>query len=348
MFNLKNETLKIVVSLNFLNNKNSKRMKKMLVFSALMSLVLLGCTKKENGVEEQEVTIAQPQQRICAAQDVLEEQMATDPTLRQKMNDLELFTQRYVSGDVNASLSTDTIRIPVVFNVLYRTAAENVSDAQLKSQIDVLNQDFQGYNSDVKNIPAIFSSVKAGFIPVKFVLSSVVRKSTTLTSWTSNDNMKSSAKGGISPTTPTTKLNIWVCTLGGGLLGYAQFPGGRTATDGVVLLNTATGKVGTARAPYGLGRTATHEVGHWLNLRHIWGDANCGTDNVGDTPQHNASNSGCPSYPHYSTCNGKPIEMTMNYMDYTNDACMYMFSAGQKARMLALFVTGGLRSTIGK
>lgn len=323
-------------------------MKKMLVFSVVMVLVLLGCAKKDNSVVEQDVTMVQPQQRICAAQDVLEEQMATDPTLIQKMNDLELFTKRFVSGEMNAALPTDTIRIPVVFNVLYRTTAENVSDAQLQSQIDVLNQDYEGYNTDLKSIPAIFSNVKAGFIPVKFVLSSIVRKSTTITSWTSNDYMKSSAKGGISPTTPTTKLNIWVCTLGGGLLGYAQFPGGNSATDGVVLLNTATGKVGTAKAPYGLGRTATHEVGHWLNLRHIWGDANCGTDNVDDTPQHNASNGGCPSYPHYSTCAGKPIEMTMNYMDYTDDACMYMFSAGQKSRMMALFVTGGLRSTIGK
>ncbi len=320
-------------------------MKKMLVMSSVALLLLSGCAKKANDVIEPTLSV---EQRVCAAQDVLEEQMSADPALRQKMNDLELFTKRYESGEVNAALATDTIKIPVVFNVLYRTAAENVSAAQLQSQIDVLNQDFQGYNADAKNIPALFSKVKAGFIPVKFVLSSTVRKSTTIKSWTTNDNMKSSAKGGISPTTPTTKLNIWVCTMSGGILGYAQFPGGNSATDGVVLLNTATGKVGTALAPFGLGRTATHEVGHWLNLRHIWGDANCGTDNVNDTPSHNASNGGCPSYPHYSTCTGKPVEMTMNYMDYTNDACMYMFSAGQKTRMMALFVAGGARYNIGK
>jgi hypothetical protein len=129
------------------------------------------------------------------------------------------------------------------------------------------------------------------------------------------------------------------------ILGYATFPGTATSTtDGVVIDFRYFGTTGTATAPFNRGRTATHEVGHWLNLRHIWGDANCGSDLVNDTPTHNTSNVGCPSYPHYSTCTGSPIEMTMNYMDYTDDACMYMFSAGQKTRAQALFATGGLRA----
>jgi hypothetical protein len=102
----------------------------------------------------------------------------------------------------------------------------------------------------------------------------------------------------------------------------------------------------TSGAPYNLGRTATHEVGHWLNLRHIWGDATCGDDLVGDTPLHNTANYGCPAAGHRSTCTGTPIEMTMNYMDYTDDACMYMFSAGQSTRMNALFATGGTRASM--
>ncbi len=124
-------------------------------------------------------------------------------------------------------------------------------------------------------------------------------------------------------------LNIWVGNLGGGLLGYAQFPGGAAATDGVVLLNGTVGgpgALGTA-APYNRGRTATHEIGHWLNLRHIWGDSNCGNDFVADTPtQQAALNFGCPSFPQISCSNGPNGEMYMNYMDYTDDACMYMFS----------------------
>jgi hypothetical protein len=138
---------------------------------------------------------------------------------------------------------------------------------------------------------------------------------------------------------------LWVCTIGGGILGYAQFPGGASATDGVVIDSKYFGTTGTATAPFNLGRTATHEIGHWMNLRHIWGDANCGSDLVSDTPTHNTANYGTPVYPHYSTCTGTPIEMTMNYMDYTDDNAMYMFSTGQKSRMLAIFNTGGPRNT---
>src|SRR5205823_13571070 len=100
-----------------------------------------------------------------------------------------------------------------------------------------------------------------------------------------NDDVKRAATGAAA--WPSEKyLNLWVCSLGGGLLGYAQFPGGAAATDGVVILNTAFGTMGTAAAPFNLGRTATHEVGHWLNLNHIWGDtSDCsGTDHVTDTP----------------------------------------------------------------
>nr|WP_218155326.1 M43 family zinc metalloprotease [Chitinophaga sp. YR627] len=140
-------------------------------------------------------------------------------------------------------------------------------------------------------------------------------------------------------------MNIWIVgAMSGGVIGYAQFPGGAAATDGVVIADDCFGNTGTATSPFNKGRTATHEIGHWLNLRHIWGDATCGNDFVGDTPTQNAPNYGCPGYPHLSTCAGNPIEMTMNYMDYTDDRCMYMFTAGQKTRMLATFLTGGGRT----
>jgi len=261
------------------------------------------------------------------------------------MNDIEEFTQRVIANPSQFRLLADgTIEIPVVFNVLYKTAAQNVSLAQLQSQIDVLNVDYAATNADYNNTPALFQGVRSGNTGIKFVLDAVNRRSTTTTSWSTNDAMKKSTKG-IAPTSPTTKLNIWVCNMGGGILGYAQFPGGASATDGVVLDDNATGRTGTAAAPFNKGRTATHEVGHWLNLRHIWGDATCGNDQVGDTPLHNTANYGCPTYPHYSTCSGTPVEMTMNYMDYTDDACMYMFSAGQKARMQATFAVGGGRNS---
>lgn len=318
-------------------------MKKTLVLLAGVLVFSLGCNKstsdeKTPAAEEPTATF-----RKCAANEVLEQQLAADPGLQGRMDAIEAFTRNVVANPQQYRLVNGVIEIPVVFNVLYKTAAQNVSDAQLQSQITVLNQDFSATNSDYNN-SSTFNSVKSGNIAIRFVLDQIKRKSTTTTSWSTNDAMKKSAKG-IVPTSPTTKLNIWVCNMGGGILGYAQFPGGSAATDGVVLDDNATGTVGTAAAPFNKGRTATHEVGHWMNLRHIWGDATCGNDLVGDTPTHNTANYGCPAAGHKSTCTGTPVEMTMNYMDYTDDACMYMFSAGQASRMLASFASGGPRNS---
>ena len=126
---------------------------------------------------------------------------------------------------------------------------------------------------------------------------------------------------------------------GGNILGYAQFPGGSWATDGVVMDHRFTGTT-----QYSTGRTATHEVGHWLNLRHIWGDGGCGaTDYVADTPDSDAASRGCPTYP---TVNCGTADMTMNFMDYSDDPCLNMFTEGQKSRMLSVFANGGFRATM--
>jgi hypothetical protein len=321
-------------------------MKKSFLVLVAGFLLVTGCHKSsspvEKGQEGDENAVAS--QRNCSSQDVLEEQLKQDPSLRQRMESIEEFTRRVVENpQAYRLLANGIVEIPVVFNVLYKTTAQNVSLAQLQSQIDVLNEDFAATNADY-NLTSTYNSVKSGNINIRFVLDQVKRRSTTKTSWSTNDAMKKAAQG-IAPTSPSTKLNIWVCNLGGGILGYAQFPGGNLATDGVVIDDNATGRTGTAAAPFNKGRTATHEVGHWLNLRHIWGDANCGNDLVGDTPTHNTANYGCPASGHKSTCSGTPIEMTMNYMDYTDDACMYMFSAGQETRMLAVFASGGPRNS---
>ena len=283
--------------------------------------------------------------RKCASYEVLQQQLAKDPGLASRMQAIEDFTTRFEKNPSMNRLVNGVIEIPVVVNVLYKTAAQNISDAQIASQIAVLNADFAATNSDISLTPSTFTSVLAGNSNVRFVLSKVNRKATTKTSWSTNDAVKKTTQGGLNPTTPTTTLNIWCCNMGNGILGYAQFPGGSSATDGVVMDDNAFGSTGTVTAPYNKGRTATHEVGHWLNLRHIWGDATCGNDLVGDTPLHNTANYGCPVSGHRSTCTGTPIEMTMNYMDYTNDACMYMFSAGQKTRMQAVFAVGGARNS---
>lgn len=316
-------------------------MKKLLLVSTAVAMLFTACQK--NNLTENTPSDA-ALKRNCSSMDVLEAQLKADPTLEQRMEQYESIVQQNIKNSASARLVNGVIEIPVVVNVLYRTAAENVSLTQIQSQIDVLNEDFNATNTDYSLVPAAFSGVKAN-VGIRFVLDQVIRKSTTKTSWKTDDSMKKSSRGGINPTSPTTKLNLWVCTLSGGILGYAQFPGGSSATDGVVILNTAFGRTGTATAPFNKGRTATHEVGHWLNLRHIWGDATCGSDLVNDTPTHNTANYGCPAAGHKSTCTGTPVEMTMNYMDYTDDACMYMFSAGQKSRILATFAAGGPRNS---
>ena len=293
-------------------------------------------------------------QRVCASHEVLEQQLQNNPLLREKLEEIERQTEDFINTPPNVRERVQ-VTIPVVVNVVWNIASENISDAQIQSQIDVLNQDFRALNADRANTPSIFSGLIADF-EINFCLASqdpsgnattgIRRQQTSTTAFSSNDAVKFTAQGGLDAWDRNKYLNLWVCDLSGGLLGYAQFPGGAAATDGVVCDYLYFGTVGVATAPFNKGRTATHEIGHWLNLRHIWGDANCGSDLVSDTPTHNTSNAGCPTYPHLSTCSGTPVEMTMNYMDYTDDACMYMFTAGQKARAQALFVTGGSRVSL--
>ncbi|WP_298396265.1 zinc metalloprotease [Flavobacterium sp.] len=314
-------------------------MKKVLLSASLLAM-LFSCQSEDSKIVSENTQA----QRFCASQEVLERQLKEDPEMALRMNEIESFTENFTKNNPNYRLVNGKIEIPVVVNVLYRTAAENISLAQIQSQIDVLNKDFNATNSDFSQVPAIFSGVKAN-VGISFVLDQVIRKSTTKSSWGTRDAMKKTNQGGLAPVSPTTKMNLWVCTIGGGILGYAQFPGGSSATDGVVIDSKYLGTTGTATAPYNLGRTGTHEVGHWMNLRHIWGDATCGSDLVADTPTHNEPNYGVPAYPHLSTCSGTPVEMTMNYMDYTDDRGMYMFSNGQKARIDAIFAVGGSRAS---
>jgi hypothetical protein len=316
-------------------------MKKIVLSLAIVSL-LFSCNKQEDSITTTDGNLAQNVgSRDCYSDQHLKDQLAADPTLAKRMEEFELKAAEAIA---QGRIVNGVLEIPVVFNVLYRTSAENISLAQLQSQIDVLNKDFNAQNSDYNTANNPYSSVRAN-IGIRFVLDQVIRKSTTKTSWGTNDAMKKSTMGGLNPTSGTTKLNIWVCTIGGGILGYAQFPGGSSATDGVVLDSKYTGNTGTATYPFNLGRTATHEVGHWMNLRHIWGDATCGSDLVSDTPTHNTANYGVPAVGHRSTCTGTPLEMYMNYMDYTDDRGMYMFSGGQKTRMLAIFNVGGSRAS---
>lgn len=288
--------------------------------------------------------------RFCPSEEIRKQSLQSNPELRQKYAALEANTEKFANDiKLGKVLADGTVEIPVIVNVLYNTTAQNVSDARIAEQIAVLNADYGGSNSDVTKIPTEFQSVKSGDVKVRFKLSNTVRKSTTKTSWSANDAMKKASTGGIDATNPTNYLNIWVVgsmpSSQGQILGYATFPESAGLwNDGVVIAAPFFGKTG-ASSPFNLGRTATHEVGHYLNLRHIWGDANCGNDQVADTPTQTTASSGKPNYPQYNTCSGVSRSiMFMNYMDYVDDGAMFMFSAGQKTRMQAVVTSSGPRA----
>ncbi len=298
-------------------------------------------------------------QNRCGTMDHLATMLQNDVTLSTRMQIIEQQTAQYVANPANyAQGSRAILTIPVVVHVVYNTATQNISTAQVQSQIDVLNQDFHKLNADWTSTPSVWQSLVADY-QIQFCLASrdpngntttgIVRTQTSTTSFVDDDRVKYTAQGGNNAWPAGSYLNLWVCNLGGGLLGYAQFPGGPAATDGVVINYRYFGTIGTATSPYDLGRTATHEIGHWMNLYHIWGDdgGGCGgSDNVNDTPNQGGEHYGCPNFPTISCSNSPNGDMFMNYMDYTDDACMYMFTNGQYARSSSIFVSGGSRFSI--
>jgi hypothetical protein len=272
--------------------------------------------------------------RTCGQMIVHELLCETVPDYRANRLAAEAATREAIDSGRALEAARELVTLPVVVHVVYRTDAENVSDEQVGSQVDALNRDFRAANEDRSQVPPVWTSL-VGDANVAFTLDDVTRTETTVESFGPDDTVKSPKTGGIAPV--AGKLNLWCCTLGQSLLGYAQFPGGPAKTDGVVILNTAFGTSGSVAAPFNKGRTATHEIGHFLNLRHIWGDRNdcSGNDFVVDTPPAQAANTGKPKFPHITCNNGPNGDMFMNYMDYTDDDAMFMFTVGQIARMNA-------------
>jgi hypothetical protein len=295
-----------------------------------------------------------PIRRACGAPEV-HQRLLQDPEYQRNRVAIERHLARFLL--FNQVARTGITEIPVVVHVVHANPAL-ITDAQVASQIAVLNADYRAKNPDHANVPAVWKGI-VGDARVQFALATsapngaltngITRTQTDVPSFSTDESVKASATGGIDPWPANKYLNIWVCELGGGLLGYAQFPGGPSATDGVVILHSAFGTTGTASTPpFNLGRTTTHEVGHWLNLHHIWGDRlDCkGTDDVDDTPPAQAPNYGKPAFPHITCNNGPNGDMFMNYMDYVDDDSMFMFTQGQAARMQAAL--DGPRTGIGR
>lgn len=269
----------------------------------------------------------------------------------QALDMAEAFQQKHHTQKI-ASEEDAVIRIPVVVHVLYHSAEQNISDAQIRSGIAALNRDFRRLGADTVNTPFRFRPVAAD-VQIEFYLATaspqgkpttgIERKKTERIAWMPDDKVKQSATGGLDAWDSRSYLNIWIANLAGAS-GYATPPGSNAATDGMVIQYNAFGTINTV-APFQLGRTAVHEAGHWLGLKHIWGDASCGDDGVEDTPQQSFFTKGCPSGER-SSCNNTTGDMYMNYMDYTNDDCMNLFTLGQRQRMRAAFAAGGPRASL--
>ncbi len=302
-----------------------------------------------------------PTQRVCGTLQHHEYLKQTRPNYEQDLNQYNQMIEQYLQDkaaglNVNRTSGTSAIvTIPVVVHVVYNTTAENISDAQAASQVQVLNDDFAKLNADAIKVTQTFSTVAAG-AQIRFCLAQrdpngnpttgVVHKSTTATSFGTNDAVKSAASGGDNPWDVTKYVNIWVCDLSGSLLGYGEFPTGTISnTWGLVIDYAYTGSGGSATPPFNLGRTGTHEFGHCFNLSHIWGDDNgacSGSDGCSDTPNQASEHYGAFAVGSIQTdaCSASnPGTMWMNYMDYTDDGSMYMFTQQQVARMEAVVNT---------
>ncbi|WP_055442187.1 zinc metalloprotease [Lacinutrix himadriensis] len=343
-------------------------MKKMILSFAALALLFTSCNEDQNSInnsdqskvdmsdfyvytdadlDEAKKIASNSKLKTCYSMVNLNRMLNENPGLEKKMYDVEYHTRSTINAKgkpVKGGGSTDpvpddlgVISIPVNVHVVYSNSQENISDNQINAQMNVLNDDFRASNNDINQVPSEFSGLVADS-EINFTLANTFRHSNATAAWSTNDAVKAAYP----PVSPSTHLNIWVCNISGGILGYAQFPGGPSATDGVVVLYSSL--PGGSAAPYNEGRTLTHEVGHYLNLRHIWGDGRCNRDDfVTDTPSSDGANYGCPSYP---TVNCRTTDMTMNYMDYVDDSCMYMFSDGQKSRMRTIFEAGGSRESM--
>ncbi|MGZ4848896.1 MAG: zinc metalloprotease [Halobacteriota archaeon] len=301
-----------------------------------------------------------PKVRTCGTPEVHERLLATDATYRQNRATLTEYIATRMRHYADAGVTRKLITIPVVVHVVYNDPKQKVGAAQVRSQITALNKDYRKKNPDVCQVNSDKPGTTHAFqdlaadMGLQFKLAvrdpegkrtnGVTYTKTNVQSFGTDDKVKFSARGGYDIWPRDSYLNLWVCPLdGNGLLGYAQFPGGPAATDGVVINYLAFGTNGTAKDPFNKGRTATHEIGHWLDLHHLWADGsdnrNCDqSDLVDDTPPQQGPNYKCPKYPHV-TCNNNPTgDMFINYMDYVNDACMNMFTAGQLQRVDALFI----------
>ena len=284
-------------------------------------------------------------------------QVSEDISLKDKLEQVDVFTRERTNSTASAQRVNgipEIITVPVVFHVLYHTQEQNLQRSGIDLLIAALNRDFNKRNTDTSKIPSVFKpyATSMGFEfklatmdPQGRVTDGVIKKYTPIPYWMSDDKMKFSASYGDDAWDSKSYLNIWICNMKD-VLGYSTFPGMDPLKDGVVL------SIEDIRRPRGTTprindlRTIVHEVGHWVNLYHIWGEGYCGDDKVDDTPKQSSYTPGCPSGTRVTCSNGPIGDMYMNFMDFTDDVCMNMFTNGQRKRARTIFEAGGPRNSI--
>jgi len=297
-------------------------------------------------------------QKRCVIENYTKQEVSANPLLQSKIDEIDAFIKAKTNETINTQRTTqllpEIIKIPVVFHVLYHTPDQNVPIEAIDLMMAALNRDFNKRNADTTNIPSVFKplSTSMGFefklattAPGGAGTTGVIRKYTPLKYWMSDDKMKFNSNHGDDAWDSKSYLNIWLCNMQDAL-GYSTLPGMDPKKDGVVIsfedIFNARGTSPTIND----FRTIVHEVGHWLNLSHLWGDGYCGDDKIDDTPKQSTYTPGCPSGLRVSC--GSPVtgDMYMNFMDFTNDVCMNMFTTGQRKRARAIFEPGGARNSI--
>ncbi len=297
----------------------------------------------------------------CSTEKYMQLQLANNPKLLTKIDENDQAAKDWLVNQKERGAYFKTnqsiITIPVVVHILYNENApeDNLSMEQILSQIEVLNQDYQLRNPDRNNIPEIFQDVAAN-IDIAFCLASrdpngaftdgVTRTklpADLITFTLEDDQIKRPELGGVAPWSRDHYLNIWVGRLEEDVLGYSSSPGFSASIDGVAISTRYFGKGSqfNLHPSYNRGRTTTHEIGHWLGLRHTWGaseENGCNFDDgIEDTPNSAAPYYDCPLLSNSVSCDSQ--DMTMNFMEYVNDVCMYMFTNGQKERILSVLNT---------